>query len=224
MPIIDYTGNDYHAKRHPEIFGNRKLIDTWSSYSHHVYLDSVSQNSNILEVGCGLGINLASVNKFANVYGVEPSAAAREHCATLGLKTFESLKDLDDLNIEFDYILLRHVLEHVPEPHNFLVELKKYLAKNGKLVIVLPIESPYSPINKDDIDHHLYNWSRQTIYNLLLDIGYNTTKAEINWYNGRRLFITVFNIFGINAYIFCINFLGRISRSSEIIINAFVPE
>ena len=41
-------------------------------------------------------------------------------------------------NIKFDYVILSHVLEHIPNPIDVLLDISTILSKNGKLCILLP--------------------------------------------------------------------------------------
>ncbi|MBU0480049.1 MAG: class I SAM-dependent methyltransferase [Proteobacteria bacterium] len=222
MGTINYTGQEgdqYHRLRHGEIFGNEDLITAWGRYAQATYLSEVTSAHKVLEIGAGTGINLSSVNKLADVVAVEPAEEAREHCRKLGIKAVSSLDDLPT-DVRFDYILMRHVLEHTNEPRQFLVTVRNMLAQGGKLVLVLPVESPYKKIDPGDIDHHLYCWNRQTIGNLLTSLGYRVTEARINRYNGRRIFLPVFKFFGVGVYGKLLSILGTIIPHSEIIVVA----
>jgi SAM-dependent methyltransferase len=217
------AGDEYHRIRHKEIFGNDELIKAWGSYAQETYLKGVRPGHRVLEVGAGTGFNLHSVNGVADVTAIEPSEEAREHCRGLGINTLPSIEDLPT-DARFDYILMRHVLEHVEEPVRLLVRSQELLAPDGKLVLVLPVESPFKKINPDDIDHHLYCWNRQTMGNLLASHGFKVTQARINPFNGRRIFLPVFRWAGLRYYSALMKFLGMVIPHSEIIMVAKVAD
>lgn len=222
MGSINYSGQEgnlYHRLRHGEIFGNEALIIAWSMYAQAIYLREATSGHKVLEIGAGTGINLHSVNKVADVVAVEPAEEAREHCRKLGIKAIPSIDDLPS-DARFDYILMRHVLEHIKEPRQLLVRVRGILAPGGKLVLVLPVESPYKNIDPNDIDHHMYCWNRQTIGNLLTSLGYGVKETRVNRYNGRRFFLPVFKLFGVGLYGKLLFLLGTLIPLAEIIVVA----
>lgn len=222
MALIDYAseqGNAYHRERHKEFYDNPTLTEAWAAYIHRVYFPKLPPDTTLLEVGAGLGTNLLSVSKFAQVYAVEPSPEAREHCNALGIKTFPGLKSLP-AQIRFDIILIRHVLEHVSDPRAMLLDVQPLLKPGGRLIVALPSEPAFATPDPKDIDHHLYSWNRQTIANLLADCGYIVVEAKLNWRNGRRLFLPLYRIFGVGAYAGALRTLGWLRRYCEIIVVA----
>ena len=222
--MIDYSseaGDNYHKDRHKEIFGNWTLIEAWGAYAAKEYLRGLDSDDKILEIGAGTGINISYVAKSHDVYVVEPSQYARSNCSSMGVKTFDSLENLPKEE-KFDRILLRHVLEHVQSPANFLKDIMPHLRSSGELVVVLPVESATAQARSDDIDHHLYCWNPQTISNLVRDVGYEPTEVYISHHNGRRIFLPIYNIFGIPAYRYFIKAFGFLTGAKEIIIRCKV--
>ena len=222
MALIDYAsadGDAYHRERHSEFLDNPTLTKAWAEFIHRVYFPKLPAGATLLEVGAGLGTNLLSVKAVADVYAVEPSPAARAECAKHGLRAFAKLTDLP-VALRFDVILIRHVLEHVPDPRAMLLEVQPLLKPNGELILALPSEPPFAAPDPKDIDHHLYSWNRQTIANLLTDCGYTVVEARLNWRNGRRLFLPLYRMFGIGAYAFALRTLGWLRRYCEIVVVA----
>lgn len=222
MSSIDYShaeGDEYHRARHPEMIGNQPLIRAWAHYAHAVYFSFLSPGASVLEIGAGLGNNLTHLLQNHKVWAVEPSPLAREHCGSLGIPAYASVAELGN-EARFDAILLRHMLEHVREPYQLLSEVKELLKPNGRLVVILPVESPFRKINPKDLDHHLYVWNPQSIHNLLRSCGYDGIEVKVNWYNGRRLFLPVYQWAGVKAYQSVLAVLGRLRGRSELIITA----
>jgi len=93
-----------------------------------------------LDIGCGTGwISSLWKQAGADVVGLEPSIArssyAREH---YGLKVISSyLEDLPSGYI-YDVVIMRHVLEHLPDPFAALEKARKSLRQGGLLVIIVP--------------------------------------------------------------------------------------
>ncbi len=52
---IDYKleGDHYHKIRHPEIFGNSKLISAWSHYASDTYFPGLLAGETVLEMERG---------------------------------------------------------------------------------------------------------------------------------------------------------------------------
>lgn len=103
------------------------------------------KNANILDYGCGFGQMLFALKNagYGNIYGVDIEKRAINYCISKGLNVKEL--DLNNLSnpfsIKFDYIIMSHVLEHIPKNEiiNTLVIIKnEFLAENGKLLIAVP--------------------------------------------------------------------------------------
>lgn len=43
-----------------------------------------------------------------------------------------------DIDIEFDYVCSSHVLEHIPNPISYLLDISKILSTNGRLCMLIP--------------------------------------------------------------------------------------
>ena len=222
MASINYKGkegDDYHKSRHKEIFHNQRLLEDWGDYAAHTYFSNIRDNSKILEIGAGTGINMFSIKNRTQVTIVEPSDFARSHCESLGLAVFKDISEIED-NQTYDVIFMRHVLEHLISPDETLRSVKKKLAPNGVFKVIVPVESGYKKHSKQDPDHHLYCWNRQTLSNLMESCGYQVTGSSVNFFNGRRLFSGIKKLGGIPAYALAMKILGTIVRKSEIIIEA----
>ena len=222
MALIDYSGaqgDAYHRQRHQEFYESRELTEAWSAFIHRVHFSDLKPGAAVLEVGAGLGSNLLSIAKVADVYAVEPSPEAREHCASSGLRAVASLQDLPK-DLRFDVVLIRHVLEHVQDPRAMLLEVRPLLKSSGQLIVALPCEPAGDGPSPQDIDHHLYSWNRRTICNLLNDCGYEAVSAKFNWRNGRRLFLPLHRWFGAGAYSAALKTLGWLRRYGEIVVVA----
>ncbi|MFA6537249.1 MAG: class I SAM-dependent methyltransferase [Patescibacteria group bacterium] len=96
----------------------------------------------ILDLGCGNGLFLYNLQKYGKfeVCGVEMSDFAAEQARTkLGLDvrtgTLANNVFLDNF---FDIITLNHVLEHLPNPREILLELKRILKSGGVIMLTTP--------------------------------------------------------------------------------------
>ena len=97
----------------------------------------------VLEIGCGLGATLAEIQYLypnAQVYGME----LVPEVVTVGKKVLNVVQgDIEKIdvpfdNVEFDYIILADVLEHLHNPENILRKLTKRLKKGGAFLCSIP--------------------------------------------------------------------------------------
>lgn len=97
-------------------------------------------DNRLLDVGCGAGALLARHRALGwDVRGVEPSARGAAACRAAGLRVEEcDLRAAELPEEHFDVVLLKHVVEHVPEPRVALARARDLLAPNGLLVVVTP--------------------------------------------------------------------------------------
>ncbi len=137
-------------------------------------ITNLKNSGNILDIGCGTGELL---NYFQNqnwsCLGIEPNEPARKFA-----KAHYNLKVEEEQSLEtipsqsFDIISMWHVLEHVPDVNERIIQVKRILKNNGHLIIALP-----NPISRDsnyyktywaglDVPRHLYHFSPQAFENL----------------------------------------------------------
>jgi SAM-dependent methyltransferase len=222
MPLVDYAssqGDAYHEAVHRKFFADRVLVEAWAAFFHHVHFRELPQGVTVLEIGAGLGINLLSIKSVAEVYAVEPAEIARAHCASLGIRVVAALSELPE-GLRFDHVMLCHVLEHLPEPRTMLLAMRPLLKESGRLLVVVPGESPWAAPDPHDANHHLYGWSRQTMANLLVDSGYRVVSATLNWCSGRRVFLPIYRRWGVRPYAQALHLFGRLRRDGEVVIVA----
>lgn len=111
--------------------------------------------SSHLDIGCAKGELLEKVNAPFRV-GVEWNEIDRNDCLNKGLIVMEELADIDG---RFDLITLIQVLEHVERPVDFINNLKRYMEKDGRLIIEVPnVECEFSAV-----PYHVCNYSERTL-------------------------------------------------------------
>lgn len=94
-----------------------------------------------LDVGCNYGFAL-DLGRFFHgwdVLGVEPSLAGIRGGRELGIDIRnEYLTPESDVGADFDLVLASEVVEHVPEPVEFLKALRDRLSESGVLLLTTP--------------------------------------------------------------------------------------
>ncbi len=98
---------------------------------------------NVMEVGCNVGITLdycKTVWKLDQAIGVEPSAYGVLGGQLLELEIkHDFLANLPELGgTPFDLIFATEVIEHVPDPLEFIRELRSHLTPTGILLLTTP--------------------------------------------------------------------------------------
>lgn len=97
-------------------------------------------NNRFLDVGCGAGtlLDIAKELKW-EATGVEVSKAIAEHLNKRGLNVFAgTLEEGNFPDDHFDAITCTEVIEHVPNPKEFLTEISRILSPNGILWMTTP--------------------------------------------------------------------------------------
>ena len=140
-------------------------------------LNLIKKGSSLLDYGAGSGffVNL-SLKAGVNAVGYEPINKLKNK------NVFSKLKDIG--NKKFDYITMWHVLEHTPDPLKILVDLRKKLKNNGKVIIALPNTDSYDNTyyNKHwagyDVPRHLYHFNRSSFGVLCKKAGFQVIKTK----------------------------------------------
>jgi SAM-dependent methyltransferase len=128
-----------------------------------------------LDIGCSAGLLL---EQFQSAYGcqptgIEPGNDYRSYAQAKGLTAYPSLDALRASNPgQFDLISLAHVLEHLPNPVEFLEGLRRdLLAPEGRLLVEVPNLYAHDSFEVA----HLVAFSRFTLTQVLKKAGYEIT-------------------------------------------------
>jgi 2-polyprenyl-3-methyl-5-hydroxy-6-metoxy-1,4-benzoquinol methylase len=111
-----------------------------ANFDLNVFCLRAKPHGRLLEVGCGSGMILKSMQKLGwQVEGVDFDPAAVEAARKRGLDVhLGTLSEQEFRANSFDAIIMGHCIEHVPDPINLLRECYRILEPGGRLVVITP--------------------------------------------------------------------------------------
>lgn len=137
----------------------------------------------LLDIGCGTGDFLVEAQKRGwTVTGFEPSDQARVLAEKKGVRLISDFKELADAS--FDVITLWHVLEHIPNLEEQIVELKRLLKADGKLVLAVPNYKSYdATYYKEywaayDVPRHIWHFSQNSIARIFSTFQFKVEEVQ----------------------------------------------
>lgn len=95
----------------------------------------------ILEIGCGDGKLLALLRTHNEVYGIEASTTGTEKCLEKSIQTLcldVSSQPLPFSDDYFDFVIILETLEHLMNPYYALLEIRRVLKEDARLVCSVP--------------------------------------------------------------------------------------
>ena len=131
---LDYAKD--HEKEDPENYWEFKEIFN---------LYKPCPKDKILEIGCNTGEFCWLLKEKYNTtpLGVDINS----HAISIAREKYPDIKfqvkDLFELEGNYDVIYMQHVIEHLEEPKRALIKLKKHLTDKGKLIITCPNKWAY---------------------------------------------------------------------------------
>lgn len=94
--------------------------------------------SSFLDIGTSEGVFVKAYNNISgteNGCGIEVSKPKIERAKERGLRVVH-FDDMDDH--KYDFIMLRHVIEHIDDPLSYLKHISRWLSPNGVLCVETP--------------------------------------------------------------------------------------
>lgn len=164
--------------------------------SQKLSIDLIGYNKKILEIGTSTGYVTRILREHKNIItGIEidedAALIASQYCNRMIIGDVEALDfEKNFESSSFDVILCGDILEHLVNPRNLLIKLKKYLKDEGYLVVSLPNflhgdvllnlfngDFRYEPVGLLD-ETHLRFFGLKNIYRLFTECGYRITNLQ----------------------------------------------
>lgn len=138
------------------------------------------ENLKILDIGAGncpmgevLNQNISNTN--ITYYYLEPDEAKKPRYSDN--TNFKSVRitNLEEFNLQVDYIFINHVLEHIANPLEFLMQLKNHLVPSGRIYLETPF---HDHLFRDEIFPHCNFFSPKSAQKISSKAGYKTIIAQ----------------------------------------------
>lgn len=134
-------------------------------------INAQSEKGALLDIGAGTGEFLVVAQKEGwHTTGIEPNLKAKSIAEQKGVRFAPDLASLESNS--FDVITMWHVLEHVPNLDDYLVELKRLLKPQGTILIAVPNFKSFDALFYGkywaafDVPRHIWHFSKTSIEKL----------------------------------------------------------
>lgn len=177
------------------------------------FKDYIKPTDIVIDFGCGGGYLLKRLSCNRKI-GIEPNKTAQETAKRNDIEVYSSIEEIPD-NFA-DAVISNHVLEHVLCPFESLSLLKRKVKFGGKLIFVVPHQTPREAFRENDINQHLYTWNPLTLGNLFKAAGYNVVKVDTirhTWPPGYKI---IRKLFGRNVFHFASRIYAIFRNSYQI--------
>jgi 2-polyprenyl-3-methyl-5-hydroxy-6-metoxy-1,4-benzoquinol methylase len=193
QPSLDVLGNYYKSDTYiSHTDANKTLFDKSYQWVKKYTLkqkqklinDFNTETKTILDIGCGTGefLKLCQEHNW-QVAAVEPNKGARALAENkLRIKIPTDLAEIKER--QFDIITLWHVLEHVPNLNEYILQLEKLLKPNGRLIVAVPNHESYDADYYQefwaayDAPRHLWHFSKKSIALLFESVNMKVAKIK----------------------------------------------
>ena len=174
-------------------------------------LKYIKENQKILDIGCGTGLLDKEIKKKNNiVYGIDISKERLKIAKKRLDRVFR--QDVNQINIpshKFDVLIFADILEHLENPLLLLRTSKKYLKKDGYIIVSIPnvvvwnirlkfLFGSFTYKESGTLDKsHLRFFTKKTALELVNNAGYKIKKVDTTPNMSRVLVNSIKGVFKI---------------------------
>jgi SAM-dependent methyltransferase len=147
----------------------------------------IKKTGTVLDIGCGYGYFLAACRERGyDIHGVDVSGYAVQHATEVaGIPvTIGELNEVDLPNESYDVITMWHALEHMPDPKQAISLTKRWLQKDGLLIVDVPNHAGTDAIKTWEdwvmwsLPYHFYHFTPSTLNTLLESCGFQVVRKK----------------------------------------------
>jgi 2-polyprenyl-3-methyl-5-hydroxy-6-metoxy-1,4-benzoquinol methylase len=163
----------------------------------------------ILDVGCMFGFLLDEAKELGvETHGIELSPGPAQAAAAKGHDVFTGTIEefaTKHPKLKFDAVFAQHVLEHVPDPREFLATAKRMLAPGGRLVVCVPnFEARLRKLTPSgwgwyQVPVHLHHFSSRALHLLLTNTGFSVSEEKTRGGDTLFLMLSAMQSVGLSA-------------------------
>lgn len=182
-----YNSDDYishHQEKKTWFIRAYKLFQNYNlNYKKSILKKHINLNSKLLDYGCGSGDFLKYVEKDYQTFAYEPSKKTEAVLKNkIKAQLVNNLSEVSENSL--NAISLWHVLEHIPNQKDIMMELISKLSDNGVLIIALPNHNSYdAKVYKNywaayDVPRHLHHYSKKGFKNFCKQENFNLIEIK----------------------------------------------
>ena len=169
------TYKEFYRKEYAKFY-RRIINDSISSHVLNTRLNSmklIKDRMSILEIGAGMGNNLACIGDTHDLdlelHAIEASEQCMSHLVNRGITLIANSAESLDTVDKYDLIILRHVFEHFLSPELMLDKIYTALKPGGALYIAVPdMMNPSGSLDRHWFRVvHTHYYSRETLLYML---------------------------------------------------------
>jgi SAM-dependent methyltransferase len=187
--------SDYPFHHLPDPEQDVMLRATYNRQLARLKQAGLRREHQVLDYGCGGGALVRFLQKrgYANVHGYDQYSAA--------------FSDRSVLERRYDFIVSQDVLEHVPEPWDFLHEVSRLLAPGGIVAIGTPnaesidLKQPEQRVHTLHQPYHRHIFSKRKLLTLGDELGWELIKYYPTMY--ANTLVPFVNAAFVNFYFKC---------------------
>lgn len=187
---------EFYAKHYPiSKITKQSVLDSisltnplkrWLQGTNNIAHHSTVPGEDVLDIGSASGVSLLEIKKLGgSAYGVEPDPSAQRLAKALKLKVYQGfISDNPFPRQQFDLVTASQVIEHEPDPLNFLISIKRKLKSGGRVVLSFPnLNAIYRHVFGRrwlhwHIPYHLNHFTPRSFILLAKRAGFKITKIR----------------------------------------------